>query len=99
MSGLEYIAELLARFRLLEPIYRVTKTPPSDERLQKDLDVKIQFEKTVTELYVKVLEYQIRMACHYARSRVQRYLRNVAMRDDWKSILASIKQYEQSSRY
>lgn len=62
-------------------------------------EVRAQFEKHTVELYARVLEYQLRMACHYARNRLQRYLRNVALGDDWKAILTSIKEYEQSSRY
>jgi hypothetical protein len=57
---------------------------------------KVAFETKTVKLYSQILEYQIRLAYQYSRHTLSRYFRDVVLADDWKAMLAEVKDFEQS---
>lgn len=89
-SGLEEIAEIMTLYAQREKTYR-TRTAYARETNQCVSGILIQLERHIINVYKMILEYQLRMACHFARSTFVRYIRNVALRDDWSAMLANIR--------
>ncbi|OCK83071.1 WD40 repeat-like protein [Lepidopterella palustris CBS 459.81] len=100
IDGLEYISDLLLRFRVMEITYREGNVYPHPISAQSESEVqrlgKVAFETKTVKLYSQILEYQIRLACQCSRRTLSRYFRDVVLADDWKAMLAEVKGFEQS---
>jgi hypothetical protein len=81
LDGITKITPLVAQYTRVETLYL------SPER---QVSLKPEFEECLTDLYASILEYQIEMASHCARSFPIRLLRAVPKLDDWAGMLAGI---------
>ncbi|KAI9926518.1 hypothetical protein MW887_004286 [Aspergillus wentii] len=86
VAGLEFVSDLLVRYRLIEESVALKM----DMNLTSSSLVVSISEKTVS-LYMHVLRYQMRLARQYSHSAVFRYIRNVGGIDDWKEMIATIR--------
>ncbi|KAH8807393.1 hypothetical protein F5884DRAFT_341401 [Xylogone sp. PMI_703] len=98
-DGLAYISELLHRCKVMEDTY--INCPPEKE---SDLPVALQnlkqsFTTQLVKLYTQILQYQIRLARQYSRLGVFKYLRDVMIIDNWKTMLANVKSTEEVIRH
>lgn len=57
-------------------------------------DIANQSAEHTVALYCKILDYQLRMVCYYAKEFLKRYIRNVTFPEDWAAKLEEIRQYE-----
>ncbi len=58
---------------------------------ERQVSLKPEFEESLIDPHVKILEYQICMASHCARSNFVRMLRAVPKLDDWDGMIQGIK--------
>ena len=95
VSGLEDVTEMMERYNLQIKTYRLGQ-------LKGDLDsspeITAQLERHCVALYAKVFEFQLRLACRYARNFILRSVRQATLRDDWKSMLDEVRSHETSAR-
>ena len=99
--GLEYISDLLTRYRVQELNYlsnTISTLHKARSQLNYNDDIILQFEKHTIALYANVVEYQIRMVFQYDRGGMGQYFRNLVLADDWNAILQKIKQHEDEAR-
>lgn len=65
LEGLAEISPMVARYAKIEDIYL------EQQRKHKDTTkLKTQFKTRLIDLYAKILEYQVSMACHCKRSKL-----------------------------
>ncbi|OCK88590.1 uncharacterized protein K441DRAFT_668990 [Cenococcum geophilum 1.58] len=100
IDGLQYISDLLLRFRVMEITYRERNVHAYPISAQSETKVqrlsKVEFETKTVKLYSQILEYQIRLAYQRSRHTLSRYFRDVVLANDWKAMLAEVKVFEQS---
>ncbi|KAL4893172.1 hypothetical protein BDV59DRAFT_207958 [Aspergillus ambiguus] len=93
IDGFDKISHLMVRYRVIENIHieifstQATSSRP-DESLE-DLGASIR-AKTI-DLYTCVLQYQIRFAKYLSKTGIIRFLGDISVSDDWKSMLGAIK--------
>ena len=83
MSGLEDIARLIDRYKVLVDKVSLQST---------DTESKKEFVKAVIRLYTKILEYQIHAVCYFGRNTFIRILGNIPKIDDWAKRLQAVKE-------
>ena len=101
LQGLGKITELVALYRFI--VYfkltgKVALSPRKNSVACPGLASKYGSE--VIRLYVQILKYQMKAACHLNRSRLSTFLRNIPKIDDWKGMMGDVdKQNVQCQRY
>ena len=99
--GLEYVADLLSRYRLHLDTYRIrlAENPEWSAIFESaSSDVLKHFEDHCVKMYSKVIDFQLRLACHYARDCMIRCARGMSLRDDWSGILEDIRKHDIEAR-
>jgi len=97
-QGLADISDLMLRYRVIEKTYR---DPASWLTENKDQDIgglRSALREKIIDLYCQVLEFQMRMACHYGSSSLKRYFQALITSDDWQSIHSAITSKNESIR-
>jgi hypothetical protein len=56
----------------------------------------MQLRTKTVNLYSQIIKYQIYLARQYSRAGFFRFLRDLALADDWKAMLNTIKKTEES---
>ncbi|KAJ5609901.1 hypothetical protein N7528_009167 [Penicillium herquei] len=91
MQGFERIASLLARYRVMEhswiKVYSL-KTASDREGSIEKLNSSIRSQ--TVRLYTAVLKFQMRLAKHYLKSGVYRFLEDVIAVNDWNGMMQTI---------
>ena len=54
----------------------------------------IQLRTNTISLYLDILKYQMYIACQYSRAGFFRFIRDLVAADDWKGMLGSLKETE-----
>ncbi|KAL4907027.1 hypothetical protein BDW74DRAFT_176626 [Aspergillus multicolor] len=92
-EGFEYISHLMIRFRVIESTHiEITSRNTAGSQPLNDLGAGLRAR--IVKLYAQVLRYQMRLAKHYAHSTFFRSMRDLAVADNWKELLASITDME-----
>ncbi|KAB8207373.1 quinon protein alcohol dehydrogenase-like superfamily [Aspergillus parasiticus] len=82
IEGLQSISDIIIRCHYMESEL---------SSLDDQVELHNALKETTIDMYAKVLEYQIRFAVHYSKSRLLRYFDNVTASDDWSGILEEIE--------
>ncbi|TVY81464.1 Vegetative incompatibility protein HET-E-1 [Lachnellula suecica] len=85
-AGLLEIPCIMLRYQFLEPVYRNAPV--------ESAEIKEEFEKNLTDLYCKILQYQIRAICQWSRNKASQYFRDVVKADQWSDILKDIQKLD-----
>ncbi len=86
-AGLDNVTDMLAKYRVVEICLRDRPSVTSPETQALHALV----EQRLRKLFSMILEYQVRLVCHLARSKAFQILRNIAVSDDWASLLKEIQ--------
>ena len=71
LDGLEQIADLVHRCRVIEDYYLTASTS------------KPELEIAITKVYGEILGYQMKAACYFDRNTASRAMRNIMTLDNW----------------
>src|SRR5271170_7901773 len=89
-KSLADVSDLILRYRVVEMTFRDRsarlRVPNDGSMLELIADV----QKKITALYSQILEFQIRMACHYSSNSWKRYVRDLITSDDWQGMKKAI---------
>ncbi|KAI9862582.1 MAG: hypothetical protein M1813_004434, partial [Trichoglossum hirsutum] len=97
LKGLESTSELIYRLPVMEDLYRSRANLPSlDPKHSTPFQQK--FEKHLTALYSKILEFQARALCYLWKHRVTRFFNDMFKQDGWDELLRDIQESENSTR-
>ena len=89
IDGLEFVCELVSRYRLVERRYF-----GSPEAAQKDAvlqDVAVKAREKMVNIYSQVFGYVIRLSIRFATNESITALRDTIKADDWKQLLDQIQ--------
>jgi hypothetical protein len=91
VHGFERISCLLARYRVVEAA-RIQEYCRVSDTTQASLLEKLgaSIKNQTVQLYAAILKFQIRLAKHFSRSGVFRFLEDLRVADDWKVMLQNI---------
>ena len=93
LSGLEMITDLVARHRIIDE--QLSQGSPSSG---SHLESEAEYQRILTRLYTKVLEFQAKAACYLSHGTLTRFARNIPKVDDWRTLQSSIVQIETEFR-
>ena len=93
LSGLEMITDLVARHRIVDE--QLSQGSPSSGL---HLVSEVEYQRILTRLYTKVLEFQAKAACYLSHGTLTRFARNIPKVDDWRTLQSSIVQIETEFR-
>ncbi|KAM0796200.1 hypothetical protein BDR22DRAFT_868460 [Usnea florida] len=105
LQGLEKITELVALYRFIVYYKFNGKAALFPRRNAHDYrghnpDLATKYGSEIRQLYVKILKYQMKAACHLNRSRLSTFVRNIPKIDDWKGMMGEIDEQDvQCRRY
>ncbi|KAJ5726142.1 uncharacterized protein N7483_007499 [Penicillium malachiteum] len=91
MQGFERIAGLLARYRVMEEsqvqVYSSTTTVNQQGSIEK---LSLSIRSQTVRLYTAILKFQMRLAKHYLKSGVLRFLEDAIAVDNWNGMMQTI---------
>ncbi|GKZ31399.1 hypothetical protein AbraIFM66950_011975 [Aspergillus brasiliensis] len=94
-TGLKIISEILVRCRVMEATPLISRGPAWSRSPERQRLLSQVRDKTI-DLYSHILQYQILLASQYSRSSIKRLLRNVILKDDWKTMYGKLQETETS---
>ncbi|OKL61940.1 hypothetical protein UA08_02648 [Talaromyces atroroseus] len=95
LDGLDYISELLVRFRVIELMYELSGDPgKKDKPVERTRELRGLLRDKIIDLYTQILKYQIFLGKHYSHNQFYRLLKDIAVPDEWKDLCTDIKQTE-----
>ena len=98
LDGLEVICDVLCRFTVTEGVFFRQKTARvlSSSTIDDVTKLCTRFQERSVSMLSCIIEYQARTACQCTRNTAVRYFRDVMKSDDWKELLATIKQCDEA---
>ncbi|KAJ0413509.1 hypothetical protein BJY00DRAFT_58501 [Aspergillus carlsbadensis] len=97
IKGLEFISTLLIRYRLTEATHAdAYNNDFHANSIQSRVELGASLRAKTVNLYAEVLRYQIRLAKQYARSSFFRFIKDLAVPDDWKGIVSTITELDET---
>ncbi|KAL1868165.1 hypothetical protein Plec18167_008356 [Paecilomyces lecythidis] len=84
LDGLEYISTTMRYFAVVERIYVAGTLPDATSDLRR----------AILDVYVSILEYEVRALSYFNGNRLKRFGRNAFKFDNWNSIIDKIRSHE-----
>lgn len=97
-QGLADISDLILQYRVIEKTYRDPASWLTENKDQDIAGLRSALREKIIALYCQVLEFQMRMACHYGSSSLKRYFQALITSDDWQSMHSAITSKNESIR-
>jgi hypothetical protein len=89
-TGLLEVPLIIHRYQVLDTVYRCSE--------EVDGQLKTAFEEKLTDLYCKILEFQVRAVCQWSRHSLHQYGRDVLKADGWAKSFKNIKDLDSTCK-
>ncbi|WEW56389.1 hypothetical protein PRK78_001832 [Emydomyces testavorans] len=91
MNGFEKVSKLMVRYRLAESTHIEIFSKPSGPGMTLPLEeIAASIRAQAVKLYTAILKFQMRLVKYLAHSGFSRFMRDVAVTDNWKDMLKEI---------